>query len=81
MLLYGMRQTLEDVDKTLNDLTGIDSGKVIVMGGEFRQVIPIIPTANRAQTVDAALNGSELWRHIQVLNLHLNMRVQLLLES
>ena len=41
-----MRQTLEDVDKTLNDLTGIDSGKVIVMGGEFRQVIPIIPTAN-----------------------------------
>ena len=44
-------------------------------------MIPKIPNANRAQTVDAALNRSELWRNIQVLNLHLNMRVQLLLES
>ena len=76
--------TFEAVDKTLRDLTGIDKpfgGKVIVMGGDFRQVLPIIAHASRAKTVDAALNRSELWRHIRVLNLHLNMRVQLLLES
>lgn len=76
--------TFEAVDKSLWDLTGNDrafGGKVIVMGGDFRQVLPIIPHGNRAEIVSAALNRSSIWRNIQVLKLHLNMRVQLLLQS
>jgi len=78
------KSTFEAVDKTLQDLTGINKafgGKVIVMGGDFRQVLPIIPHGNRAEIVSSALNQSSFWPHVSILKLHLNMRVQLLLHS
>lgn len=68
----------ESVDKTLRDI--IDSalpfgGKVMVFGGDFRQVLPIVPRGNRAQAVDAALSRSYLWPHMRHMRLVKNMRV------
>jgi ATP-dependent DNA helicase PIF1 len=75
----------EAVDRTLRDITGIDKpfgGKVILMGGDFRQVLPVVPRANRGQVVAACLNRSQrIWRHVHVMKLHLNMRVQRLLQD
>ena len=42
--------TFQAVDRTFRDLTGIDKpfgGKIMVMGGDFRQVLPVIPRANK----------------------------------
>jgi hypothetical protein len=58
---------LEIVDKTLNDvLRGSKAfnenkafeGKTILLGGDFRQILPIIPKGGRANIVHASLNYS-----------------------
>ena len=74
------RYQLEALDRTLKDLTGINSpfgGKITVLSGDFRQCLPVLPQANRAQVVDAALNRSPLWKFFTVMELTENMRVQL----
>ncbi|XP_048623621.1 uncharacterized protein LOC106398612 [Brassica napus] len=50
-------------------------GKVVVFGGDFRQILPVIPGGGRAETVLAALNSSYLWEHCKVLKLTKNMRL------
>ena len=51
------------------------------MGGDFPQILPVITHGNRAQIVQATLNRSYLWKHVQVKTLHQNMRVQLLMDQ
>ena len=71
---------MEALDRTLRDLTCSDipfGGKVIVLSGDFRQCLPVIPHANRAEVVNAALNRSYLWNSFKVLPLKENMRVLL----
>ncbi|KAG7578528.1 Nucleic acid-binding OB-fold [Arabidopsis thaliana x Arabidopsis arenosa] len=50
-------------------------GKVIVFGGDFRQVLPVINGAGREEIVFAALNSSYIWEHCKVLELTKNMRL------
>lgn len=35
--------------------------KVIVLGEDFRQILPLIPKGTRLQVVNAAINSSYLW--------------------
>ena len=51
-------------------------GKVIVLAGDFRQCLPIVPGANRAQIVDICLPNSFLWQSFHVHSLTVNMRVR-----
>ena len=75
---------MEALDRTLRDLAGVDDipfgGKIVVLSGDFRQCLPVIPNANRAQIVDAALNRSPLWPSFEIMQLTENMRVQLSLD-
>ncbi|XP_071695053.1 uncharacterized protein [Rutidosis leptorrhynchoides] len=65
-----MRQTLpENEDKVFG-------GKVVVFGGDFRQILPVVPKGSRSDIVNASLNSSYLWYHIKVLKLTVNMRLQ-----
>jgi ATP-dependent DNA helicase PIF1 len=76
------KHAFEAVDRTFRDLTGLNrpfGGVVVVMGGDFRQVLPVIPKGSRAQIVQASLNRSLLWNDIQLMRLHQNMRVQTML--
>nr|XP_043629767.1 ATP-dependent DNA helicase PIF1-like [Erigeron canadensis] len=50
-------------------------GKVIVFGGDFRQVLPVIPNASRQDVVMASLRSSYLWHHCKLLKLTKNMRL------
>ncbi|CAA7054895.1 unnamed protein product [Microthlaspi erraticum] len=50
-------------------------GKAIVFGGDFRQVLPVIPKGNREQIVQASLTSFVLWRSCKVLSLTKNMRL------
>ena len=51
-------------------------GKVIVFGGDFHQILPVVPRGNRSDIVYATLNSSYIWNHCQILKLTKNMRLQ-----
>ncbi|XP_077226375.1 uncharacterized protein LOC143862927 [Tasmannia lanceolata] len=55
------KYAIEALDRTFQDI--MDSSlpfgrKVIVFGGDFRQVLPVVPRATREETIDAS-NGTE----------------------
>lgn len=51
-------------------------GKVVVLGGDFRQILLVIPRADRAGIVMATINSSVLWNHCRVFKLTKNMRLR-----
>jgi hypothetical protein len=68
------------IDPTLKDM--FFGGKVVVMGGDFRQILPMVPRGRRGQIVDANLKRSVvLWHCVKVCQLHENMHVQKLLAQ
>ena len=74
------RLAFEAFDRTLRDVTGdndsIFGGKVVVFGGDFRQILPVIPNGSRQDVVHESLNMSYLWKHCTVLKLTKNMRLR-----
>jgi ATP-dependent DNA helicase PIF1 len=73
------RHCFEAVDRTLKDIMKDKrypfGGKVVVLGGDFRQILPVIPKGTRHKIVKATINSSPLWRHCEVLTLTTNMRL------
>ncbi|KAL2976555.1 hypothetical protein AAZX31_13G016000 [Glycine max] len=43
----------------------IFGGKVMVFGGDFRQILPTIPRGSRSDIVNATIDSSYLWVHYQ----------------
>ncbi|XP_050137528.1 uncharacterized protein LOC126613945 [Malus sylvestris] len=73
------RKTFEALDRTLRDITGIETqfdGKVMILGGDFHQVLTVVPRGTKVQTIDACIVKSSLWNKIQVIQLKHNMRAQ-----
>lgn len=69
----------EAVDRTLRDLRNSDrpfGGVTVVFGGDFQQILPVVVRGSREAVVSASLRSSHLWQHIEVLHLHLNMRLE-----
>ena len=66
-------RTLNDVMKGLTKENSVFGGKVIVFGGDFRQILPVIPEGTRSDIVNATINSSYLWEHCEVLTLTKNM--------
>ena len=72
------RHCVEAVDHTLQDIRDNKKpfgGITVVLGGDFRQILPVIPRGVREQFVGASLRRSFLWRDIHVLTLGQNMRL------
>ena len=72
------RYAFEALDKTLQDIMSNDKlfgGKVVLLGGDFRQVLLVVPKAAQEDIVNATLCHSRIWRYIKVLKLTQNMRV------
>lgn len=79
------RHCYEAFDKTLKDICRTDEnepssqifgGKVVLFGGDFQQILPVVTNGNRHDVVHAAINSSYLWQHCTVLELTGNMRLQ-----
>ena len=69
----------EAVDRTLRDITQVDKlfgGKIFVFGGDFCQILPVIPHASRAEIVSASLSQSFIWKYMKIMKLTINMRLQ-----
>jgi hypothetical protein len=56
-------------------------GLVVVSGGDFRQILLVVPRGTRGDVVVASLNRSSIWQHVRILKLHTNMHVQRLLAQ
>jgi hypothetical protein len=65
----------EALDRSLRDLLSLKSaqaaqfsfgGKTIVLGGDPRQIQPVIEGGSRAQNINAAITNSSLWSSITV---------------
>ena len=72
------RHCVEAVDRTLRDIRNSEKpfgGITVVLGGDFRQILPVVPKGVREQIVNASLRRSNLWKDICVLPLVLNMRL------
>jgi hypothetical protein len=68
---------LDAVDRLLKDLLGNDSpfgGKVILLGGDFRQCLPVVKHGNRVVTVQSSIKYSRLCPSFEQIELERNMR-------
>ena len=74
------RYQLEALDRTLRFLEGDEEtpfgGKILILAGDFRQCLPVVPGASRAGTIKHCINRSHLWTHFKVFSLTQNMRVR-----
>ncbi|KAG8364624.1 hypothetical protein BUALT_Bualt18G0016800 [Buddleja alternifolia] len=67
------------VDNTFRNMLGMDlpfGGKVMILGGDFRQVSPVVINGTKAQIINASIVESYLWSNVKVLHLSENMRAQ-----
>ncbi|XP_024016211.1 ATP-dependent DNA helicase PIF1-like [Eutrema salsugineum] len=72
------KDCFETLDRTMHDILEVDKpfgDKVIVLGGDFRQIFPVIPNAGKTKILMATLNSSPLWYKCRVLRLTQNMRL------
>jgi len=74
------KHCFESLDRTLRDfMNNLEDkpfgGKVIVFGGDFRQVLLVINGAGREEIVFAALNSSYIWEHCKVFELTKKMKL------
>ncbi|XP_071727902.1 uncharacterized protein [Rutidosis leptorrhynchoides] len=78
------KYAFEALDKTLRDILGAQDetnrtrlfgGMPILLGGDFRQILPVIPKGKRQEVVHACINRSNLWNHCQLHTLTRIMRV------
>jgi hypothetical protein len=68
---------LKAVDILLRDIMNINvpfGGKIMVLGGDFRQVLPVIRFAGKSELIAASLKSSDLWPCFKVMHLQKNMR-------
>ncbi|XP_023751068.2 uncharacterized protein LOC111899444 [Lactuca sativa] len=78
------RQAVEAVDQTMQDIINGKlpfGGKIMVMGGDFRQVLSVVRRGTRAQIVDSSLRMSPLWASVKRLQLNINMRAEETLDE
>ena len=70
---------LEAMDRTLRDILMKPDlpfgGKIVILAGDFKQCLPVVPGASRAGIIKHAVNKSYLWQHFRVHQLTQNMRV------
>lgn len=71
-------RSMRDKMKVLNPSRAniLFGGKTIVFGGDFRQILPVIPKESRQDIVHATINSLYLWKDCTILRLTKNMRLQ-----
>ncbi|XP_026460491.1 ATP-dependent DNA helicase PIF7-like [Papaver somniferum] len=73
------RFCIEAVDRTLRDVRKSDEpfgGIIFVLGGDFKQTLPIVQRGRKKQIIDASIKSFVLWRDMNVFKLTQNMRLE-----
>ncbi|XP_031112085.1 uncharacterized protein LOC116016062 [Ipomoea triloba] len=53
----------------------INEDSTLVLGGDFRQILPVVPKGTIQDIVSAAVNSSYMWNNCEVLKLTKNLRL------
>ncbi|XP_021980536.1 uncharacterized protein LOC110876681 [Helianthus annuus] len=73
------RRCFESLDKSLRDVLGNQDkpfgGKSVLLGGDFRQTLPVKPKASKAEIIASSLPKSYLWDKFSIHMLTENMRL------
>ncbi|OWY98747.1 LOW QUALITY PROTEIN: Helitron helicase, partial [Phytophthora megakarya] len=74
------RACFEAVDRSFRDIMKNDlelcGGKVMVFSGDYRQILPVLKDATRAETLEACFESPPLWYHLKKVRLTENMGVR-----
>ena len=70
LLIEALNDTLQDIHQN-DQLFG---GKIVIIGGDFRQLLPVIRRGTTAEVKSSCINRSALWQDVQVFNLFRNER-------
>ena len=69
---------LDAVDKLLRDISPIKNqpfgGITVLLGGDFRQCLPVVKHGHRVAIVQSSIKSSRCWKHFKCLRLTKNMR-------
>ena len=71
------RYALEIMDRTLKDIMSNDllfGGKIVILCGDFRQLLPILPRSIRSEVINLSIKCSILWNVFHKFQLTWNMR-------
>ncbi|GBP64697.1 ATP-dependent DNA helicase PIF1 [Eumeta japonica] len=74
------KTSVEGLDRTMRDLRSKNApmgGCTILFSGDFRQIPPVVTRGTRADDINASLKRSNLWPHVNKLELKTNMRLSL----
>ncbi|XP_017217347.2 uncharacterized protein LOC108194922 [Daucus carota subsp. sativus] len=78
------RYSFECLDRSLRDIMkAVDpnrfhlpfGGITVVLGGDFRQILPVIPRGSEGEIVSSCITRSKLWKIATVFKLYQNMRL------
>nr|XP_040256329.2 uncharacterized protein LOC120974039 [Aegilops tauschii subsp. strangulata] len=84
------KHCFEALDKSLRDILRFTNensdekpfgGMTIILGGDFRQILPVITKGRREQIVNATIKRSYLWKHFEIFELTQNMRLKCLSDD
>nr|GFC04189.1 DNA helicase [Tanacetum cinerariifolium] len=71
------RRCFEALNRCLRDILDnpqtLFGGKNIILGGDFRQTLPVKKKASKLEIIDASITASYLWTRFKVYTLHQNM--------
>ncbi len=74
------RHMFATIDKTFKDLMNekekFFGNKLMLLGGDFRQILPVILGGNRTTTVKASLKFTKFWPSVKIFKLTQNMRIK-----
>ena len=48
----------------------------VILGGDFRQILPVLPNRTKENIIDVTINNSYLWPYFRILTLTENMRLK-----
>ena len=72
----------EAVDRMLRDIVDGDrkneimGGKLVIMTGDFRQTLPVVPRGTRVDELQASIKASPLWKEVRQYQLTTNVRAE-----
>ena len=71
------KKALEIVNNTLQDVCSNKipfGGKLIILGGDFRQILPVVKNSTKHIIVKETIKFSNLWSLFKVMKLKKNIR-------